>query len=544
MKRYDQLWMIIWVQMKSIRNAYARAQKGGTIVTLLLSVFWYGMFSLAAVVLGVTLAHVTPNRIYEFGGVVLMVMTGIWQVFPIMLGSSGAHIDIRRLLIYPIPTGQLFSLEVALRITTALEMAILLTGMIFGVAFNRNIGWWAPIALLLFGAFNLLLSTAIKQMLARLTERKYMGEITFLVIISLLLVPQLLVSGKDLEWLNGAVEKMKPVMGALPWGAAGRLALGVNDARSWIILLVWIGAVYAFARKQFERLLQIDESGERHLARKSQKVAASTGRLEQLYRLPTRFFGDPLAAIIEKELRFLSRAPRFRLLLLLASTMGTLLWLPQVLRAKSHMEDSMLSNNYLTFTCMYSMLILAENLFLNTFGFDRAAAQNWFVLPVDFRTVLRAKNIVAFFFLAFCFCLTATIGSMLPIQHTLLKFAEAAGVCTVYIIFMLGVGNIGSVYQPKPVDPQQAWRNTSPGKMQAMMMLVYPVMYLPIALAYVARWATEQNWTFFAVLAVDALLACGFYYVAMESAVEMAEERREKIISLLGAQSGPISIAG
>ena len=77
-----------------------------------------------------------------------------------------------------------------------------------------------------------------------------------------------------------------------------------------------------------------------------------------------------------------------------------------------------------------------------------------------------------------------------------------------------------------------------------MMMLVYPVMYLPIALAYVARWATEQEWAFFAVLAVDALLACGFYYVAMESAVEMAEERREKIISLLGAQSGPISIAG
>ena len=190
------------------------------------------------------------------------------------------------------------------------------------------------------------------------------------------------------------------------------------------------------------------------------------------------------------------------------------------------------------------MLVLAENLFINTFGFDRAAAQNWFVLPVPFKTVLRAKNIVAFFFLGLCFSFTAMVGLMLPVQHSFLKLAEAICVCAVYITFMLGVGNLGSVYQPKPVDPQQSWRSNSPGRVQALMMLVYPIMYVPIMLAYLARWATEENWVFFLVLALDLVIAYGFYYVATDSAVEMASNRREEMIATLTAQSGPISISG
>ena len=155
-----------------------------------------------------------------------------------------------------------------------------------------------------------------------------------------------------------------------------------------------------------------------------------------------------------------------------------------------------------------------------------------------------AKNIVAFFFLGLCFCLTALLGMLLPVPHSFLKLAEAVGVCAVYITFMLGIGNLGSVYQPKPIDPQQSWRSNSPGKVQALMLLVYPIMYLPVLLAYTARWASDENWIFFAVLGIDMVIAYGFYYVATDSAVEMAARRKEEMISTLTAQSGPISIAG
>ena len=540
---FEQLRLIFWVQQKTLRNVYARASKGGTAISILVSLFWYGGAVLLAAGLAYVLTITPPKRFTNAFGPMLFLMTCIWQGFPILMGSSGAHIDIRRLLVYPIPTGQLFTLEVVLRISSAIEMGILLFGGIIGLAINRNVPLWAPLALVLFGAFNLLLSTGIKQLLNRLAERKYVRELSFVFVMVLLLLPQTLLHAPEGQFSSAMWDKLQPAVALLPWSAAGKLAAGEKDLRAWITLFIWIALTYRFARSQFNKMLRLDESGESKVARATHQVAADSGRLELLYRLPGRFLSDPLAAIVEKELRFLSRAPRFRMLFLLACTIGQLLWLPQVLRVKNG-DSSWISENYLTFTCLYAMLVLAENLFINTFGFDRAAAQNWFVLPVPFRTVLRAKNIVAFFFLGLCFCLTALLGMLLPVPHTLLKLAEAIGVCAVYITFMLGIGNLGSVYQPKPVDPQQSWRSNSPGKVQALMLLVYPIMYFPVLLAYTARWASDENWIFFAVLAVDMLIAYGFYYVATDSAVGMATRRKEEMISTLTAQSGPISITG
>ncbi len=540
---FEQLRLIFWVQQKTLRNVYARASKGGTAISILVSLFWYGGAVLLAAGLAYILTITPPKRFADAFGPMLFMMTCIWQGFPILMGSSGAHIDIRRLLVYPIPTGQLFTLEVVLRISTAIEMGILLFGGIVGLAINRNVPIWAPLALVLFGVFNLFLSTGIKQLLSRLAERKYVRELSFIFVMALLLLPQTLLHAPEGQFSSAIWQKIQPAVALLPWSVAGKLAAGEKDFRAWITLFIWTALAYRFARTQFNKMLRLDESGESKVARATHQVAAASGRLELFYRLPGRFLSDPLAAIVEKELRFLSRAPRFRLLFLLACTIGQMLWLPQVLRVKDT-DASWVSENYLTFTCLYAMLVLAENLFINTFGFDRAAAQNWFVLPVPFRTVLRAKNIVAFFFLGLCFCLTALLGMLLPVPHSFLKLAEAVGVCAVYITFMLGIGNLGSVYQPKPVDPQQSWRSNSPGKVQALMLLVYPVMYLPVMLAYTARWASDENWIFFAVLGVDMLIAYGFYYVATDSAVEMAARRKEEMISTLTAQSGPISITG
>ncbi len=539
---FGQLGLIFWVQQKTLRNAYARANKAGALLTLVVSLLWYGSSALGAAMLAYVLTITPPRQLSGSGGFLLFVMTCIWQGFPILLGSSGAYIDIRRLLIYPIPVSRLFTLEVVLRISTAIEMGIFLLGAMLGLTINRDLRLWSPLALALFGLFNLLLSTGIKQLLNRLAERKYLRELSFLVVILALLLPQSLILLHDNPTFMDIASKLVPLNRLMPWSAAGKLAGGEQDWRAWAVLGSWIGLSYLFARRQFERMLRLDDSGEQKAARASHKVAGASGWLELFYRLPGRLFSDPVGAIVEKELRFLSRAPRFRLLFLLACALGQLLWLPQMLRSKAD-PTSWLSNNYLTFTCLYAMLVLAENLFLNTFGFDRAAAQNWFVLPTPFHLVLRAKNIVACFFLLACFCLMVLVGSFLPIPHSALKLAEAAGVCTVYIILMLGVGNLGSVYQPKPVDPQQSWRSNSPGKVQALMMLVYPVMYIPILLAFAARWATGEDWMFFLVLAVDLVLACAFYHVATDSAVEIAARRREEIISTLSAQSGPISIS-
>ena len=61
------------------------------------------------------------------------------------------------------------------------------------------------------------------------------------------------------------------------------------------------------------------------------------------------------------------------------------------------------------------------------------------------------------------------------------------------------------------------------------MILLYPVMFLPVILAYVARYAFEARWL------QPGPFDCGgdratFYWIAMESAVRTASVRRQKIL--------------
>ena len=67
----------------------------------------------------------------------------------------GASLDLRKLLVYPIPNRALFTIEVILRISTAIEMMLILTGAAIGLLFNPAVPLWAPLWLAVFVMFNL-----------------------------------------------------------------------------------------------------------------------------------------------------------------------------------------------------------------------------------------------------------------------------------------------------------------------------------------------------------------------------------------------------
>jgi ABC-2 type transport system permease protein len=111
-------------------------------------------------------------------------------------------------------------------------------------------------------------------------------------------------------------------------------------------------------------------------------------------------------------------------------------------------------------------------------------------------------------------------------------------------LVLLGAGNLSSIAYPRAVDPNQMMRNSSGGMVTALLLLLYPVLSIPVSLAYLARWALDSQAAFFAVLAVDLLLAGILYWVATDAAIETAEARKEQMISALTAsqREGPISI--
>jgi ABC-2 type transport system permease protein len=71
-------------------------------------------------------------------------------------------------------------------------------------------------------------------------------------------------------------------------------------------------------------------------------------------------------------------------------------------------------------------------------------------------------------------------------------------------------------------------------------MLFYPVVLLPVILAYVARYAFESQAAFSVVLALAAAIAVIFYWLAMESAVKAASARRQYILEELSRGDGPV----
>jgi ABC-2 type transport system permease protein len=278
-------------------------------------------------------------------------------------------------------------------------------------------------------------------------------------------------------------------------------------------------------------------------ARSSSKSAGS-GLIERFgerfYRLPSMLLSDPLGALVEKDVRFLTRSPRFRLVFLMGFTFGLLIWLPVAL-GREGASQSFLGTNYLTLVSVYSLLLLSESCFWNFFGFDRSAAQMYFLAPVPFSRVMIGKNLTALFFIVLEISMIAVVCRLLGMPLGPRTLAESFGVAGVISIFLLAAGNQLSVRQPRSMDPAASFRSGASSRVQAILFLIYPVAFLPVALAYLARYAFSSELAFFAVLAVDAALAGVFYKLSLDSSVIAAEQLKEQMVTTLSRGDGPIT---
>jgi len=524
---------IVWAQARTVRNYLPRSNIAGTLFSGLAMALLYGVFVFLGVVAAILLAN--PDDM-EFARRVLpaalLLCFLYWQVIPILMASTGASLDIRKLLVYPIPHRQLFTLEVLLRVTSGLEILILLTGASIGLLLNPKVPFWGPVTLLLFVALNLLCSAGVRDLLVRLMARRRIRELVTLLFVVLVALPQFLVLNRGLRTrLHGmfGVEAWP----YWPWTAAARLAQGEFSWRNAGVIIAWTAAAYIFGRWQFERSLTFD-AGE---SSASLSDGRSASRLDWFYTLPNAILRDPLAALVEKELRFLTRAPRFRLVFLMGFSFGILIWFP-IAFGEQGASPSWIGDNYLTLVSVYALLLLSDTLFWNVFGFDRSAAQVYFLVPVPTSTILLAKNLAAALFVALEITIVALVCGLLRLPLSPMRILESVCVAFVVVTFVLAVGNLTSVYNPRAVNPRRSFRTAAGARMQALLVLLFPTVLSPVAFAFLARYAFGSEWAFFAVLLFAAGLGLVVYRFSMESAVRAAVRRKEQIIASLSQGEG------
>ena len=526
---------ILWAQWRSMRNRFPRSNTAALVFTTLLRAIWYAAFVYLAIIAGVLLSR--PEEIQPFTRILppaLLLCFLYWQVIPVLMASMGSSLDLRKLLVYPVPGSQLFNLEVLLRISTGAEMLLLVAGAGIGLLFNPKVPLWAPWPLVLFVILNLCCSAGIRDLLVRLLARKRIREVVVFLVVLGAALPQLLFfrgsPGRVRQFFFGQPSAF------WPWTATARLALGHFSWRSLTVVVAWTAAAYLFGSWQFERGLRFDVA---EAASKDTLASQRPSRLEWFHQLPNSLFPDPLAGLIEKELRFLSRAPRFRLVFLMGFSFGLMIGAPLTF-ASSPLPRGFLSDNYLTLVSVYALLLLSDVLFWNCFGFDRSAAQVYFLVPVKLSTVLAGKNLAAAFFVVMEIVAIALVCALLRLPLSGRNVLEAFSITCVLTLLVLSVGNISSVYSPRPVNPAKSFRTTASSRIQAVLMLAFPIALSPVALAYMARYAFDTEWAFLGVLLFGAALGGIIYYYSLNAAVKAAGERIEEIIGALSRGEGPI----
>jgi ABC-2 type transport system permease protein len=543
---FPQPRAILWAQWRTMVNFQSRATglKGrwGSIVTLLLTLFWYAMWILGAFIVAERLQAMrdfdSGRNAMSYG---LIMGFFYWQVVPLMLATAGASLEVKKLVVYPIPHSQLFLLDVLMRVSTGLEVLIMLVGASIGIALNPKLPWWAPLAFLPYIVFNLALASGVRELISRALARPVLREIVIFLFVLIGAVPQLYVFAGDSIHLPPlqSVAFLKALQhglsNILPWTATAQWSMARPGVLAGVaVLLGWTIVAWLFGRWQFERSLVFDSAA----ANAPRSLDAPPSRwAERLFSWPSRVFPDPLAAMIEKELRSLSRTPRFRLVFVMGFSFGILLWVPMLMRSS---QKGFFRENYLTFVAVYALLLLGEVCLWNIFGFDRAAAQAYLVTPISLRGAFLAKNLTALMVVLAEVTLVALVCKAVRQPLSLAKAVPAYLICIIMTFALMAAGNLTSVYYARPINPMRTMRTTPAARTQGMLMLIYTLALGLIGFAYLAEWAFESVLAFYAVLAILGLVTFIAYRVSLDSAVAAALANREQFITALSSSETPV----
>jgi ABC-2 type transport system permease protein len=513
----------------------SRSRRGGFVFSLITSLLFYGFWTFLGA--GVTFYFSDPDEAANFvpalSSGLLFVML-YWQLAPVVTAGFGASLDSQRLLIYPIPRGKLFTIEILLRLASVPEMVILTAAAAIGLMRNPLYGAKAaPLALSgfsIFVAVNVLLSAGMRSLMERFFQRTRLKEAMLLLLVATGL------GFRALFFMRaGKVSfvRFAPAQIFWPWAATARLMLGDPVRWSLPVALLYLVAAYVWGRRQFERGFRSEGNG---LGSRERDVA-SDGVTERLFRLPSRILPDPIAALVEKELRTLVRIPRFRMGYAMSCFFGIAFFLPSLRRAA---PGSFFLQNALTLMALYGLLMLGPLSYWNAFGFDRSAVQGYFSWPVKFRSVLVAKNITVVLLIIPQIVVVASVGKAVQFQLSPWKFVETVIVILIASLYWFAMGNICSVRIPRAMD---AGKMSDMGnKIQALSIWAAPILLLPIVLAYWARAVFDSELVFGGVLLIAAIVGGIFYVMGLDSAANSAVKGREAMLMQLSQADGPLSI--
>jgi ABC-2 type transport system permease protein len=469
-----------------------------------------------------------------------------WQLFPLMATAFTQNVESANLLRFPLGYRLYFLIRLvygSLDPATAVA-SLWLLGIDIGIGVARpSLLPWATLVLLTFALVNLVLARMLfawlERWLAQRRTREIMGILFFLFILSFQLIGPLVAVYEHRtvhetrilgQRLSNAQRPLPPSLAAAAIaGAVGRQhgSGGVSSSAVPFLLLVFYGIAFLWLLNFRLRAEYRGENLSESAGRKALSSALPAVRLG--WNLPG--IPGPVAAVFEKELRYLSRSGPMLFTLIVP------LFMLAVFRS-SGTNEGLFAHAGLTFPlgAAYSLLLLT-NLSYNNFGADGGGTQFFFASPVRFRQIMLGKNLAhAAVFSAEV--LLVWMGTCLLYRPPSLSItlATLAG-----ILFVLPIdfaaGNLFSLYSPSRIEAGVFGRQRASLTTVLASFVIRGALFGVAALLFWFSRSYANSWLEGAIFLLPAALACAIYFFALDRVDGMALNHREDLISSLGRRS-------
>jgi ABC-2 type transport system permease protein len=464
-----------------------------------------------------------------------------WQLFPLMATAFTSNPDSSDLLRFPLTYRSYFVTRLAYGFfdpATALG-CLWLSGMLFGIAAARPLLFpWALLVLLVFAFFNLVLVQTIfawiERWLAQRRTREILGVLFILFMLSFQLIGPLVgrVEHKPRPELNRTFEIAAQVQRALPPGLAADSIADASTADflaafSSLLLLAIVTAAIGYLlhlrlRRQF-RGENLSEAAARPAVMQAQAVQPG-------WDLPG--FSPSVAAVFEKEMRYLARSGP----MLLTLIMPIFMLLVFRLGPMSAMHHSSVLNRApdMAFpgATAYALLVLT-NLVYNSFGGDSAGIQFFYASPVRFSQIVLGKNLTHAAILA-----ANTALAWIAVAYFYGRPSPAVSIATLAGLLFAAplnftAGNLLSIYSPKKRDFATFGRqNVSQTTVLASLGVQIVIVGAGVAAFAMARFY-QNLWIAALIFVVLSAISFPLYVMVLKRLDDIAIERRETLIGEL-----------
>lgn len=413
-----QFRAVAWLRWRMLLNLIRTRRGGWEIASLIL---FRGLFALVGLGMGAGLGFIAwdiaTHNTFRLLAALLWPVLIVWQVIPIMLASFQESSDLSFFLRFPLNffSYVAFYLLYGIFDISTITGGVALLGILIGVTVARP-GLLVPtlLALTLFAVFNILLTRTvfawIERWLAQRKTREILGVLFLAVVFTLEFLNPALYSGSSRFHgfsRDTIMRKFGVILRLQNFLPPGITADALNYLHSGQLVLALANALFLALYAAAAGWLLIVRLRAEY---RGESLGQAPPRTAKAVRRRSALGGSgPLAAVVEKEIRYLMRSG-----VMLYQLLSPLFIVFVFSGHSTNPFGRQINHEFaLPFANAWGFLGLTRFLY-NNLGAEGAGIQLYFLSPTPFRKVLLGKNLVHIGI----FCLEAVMVSTLVIFRT------------------------------------------------------------------------------------------------------------------------------